>query len=1164
MKHLPSVAACGAALAIATVVPAFAVQYPPGPGDICPDTLTVHHVQDPASAPCFPASGDTVHGVRGIVTGFDQIPSAFAFWIQLADGSPFSGVQVFTGAANYAGPLPGTPSGGSLALGDLVVVYGRKLEFSNVTEITDYDGAQGTNDIVVRRLSSGNPQPPYHLGTPTTLNWVPAAPGNLSESYEGMLVRIRGPLRVGRNAGPGIGSRSFLVTLPLVPGDSAAVDGFNLTNVPAPPVGTVVDSVQGILHQSTINGISSYRIQLRGPEDLFVAAPPSLTDAYPVEDNLLRLVFDRDVTESSAENLANYSLSSFGLVNAATLLGGAGRVVELNITNGLAAGDLEGVTASNIVSTSGLLMPSPQSRAFINGVLTLASIQAPDPAALGPPCDDRSRFTGPDGVSGPRLTYRGIVTAQFGAVSYLSDALNPGDSGVRAGMPVFGSPVPLQLGRKYLIAGEVHEFDGISATIPDGLTEGVGTVFVRDEGPATVPDPRLQTLAVLRDTTCDATQSLLNAEDFEGVLVRVEHARIAEERTAGQSFLIAVGPDTLLVANPDNVYAFDPDSGVFVSISGVLTFRNGTRPFRLLPRGDHDFDVSGDIIVDGSYDIRDPVLLAMNPMDVVFDRDSVELVVYLRNIGAQPHSNVSLTVGSSHVALTILTPTVPVGDLVPGSWGKATVLLKTNSAPAGLHRLPLLITSSMASIADTLPLLVVRDTPDTILHYGAGSTARDSVIFKLSSDDGDYTIIEVTDRTPPSSVYSSVCNTTRLRRVMVTYTPCTPYAGIHPPATCVSREYMATSGSEPRWEIQDERNWEKKVLIAVASALGFTYLEAEKAAGTGITILIKELGWKGAVKRIVGRIAGWWAVAFSLCVGIVNAVAADPPVGDVFFVGEEMTPPPLGALTLEERCEIDIFDQEGTCEDDLTMSGVRTFERITDQGTLTYVQPFSITVPFATALSPVLNQGSYRSGDSLIARVAASAATGTVRGHQGAVQAVAWPGTQLASGFGFPLWDDGRGADVAANDGVFSGARILSPADLAGAGNLTMRFTLAQQDRSAVPPVPAVGCAALSAVVSAEPAAISNAARLGIAPNPANGSVRISYTVSERAPTRLEIFDLQGRLVRNLIEGSPSIGRHEVVWDRRDRHGRGVRPGLYLCRLTVGGRVDRAPVLVVR
>lgn len=56
------------------------------------------------------------------------------------------------------------------------------------------------------------------------------------------------------------------------------------------------------------------------------------------------------------------------------------------------------------------------------------------------------------------------------------------------------------------------------------------------------------------------------------------------------------------------------------------------------------------------------------------------------------------------------------------------------------------------------------------------------------------------------------------------------------------------------------------------------------------------------------------------------------------------------------------------------------------------------------------------------------------------------------------------------------------------------------------------------------------------------------------ADVRLDVFDLQGRHVRNLAARRFPAGASLVDWDRRDRAGLAVRPGVYFARLVAGAR----------
>ena len=99
----------GALLVVCASMAGAADRYPPGPGGLCPDSLTIMQFQNPAAAPCHPAALDTVWGLRGVIVGFDARASAFGFYIQHRGQTAWAGVDVFTGATNYMGPVPDSP-----------------------------------------------------------------------------------------------------------------------------------------------------------------------------------------------------------------------------------------------------------------------------------------------------------------------------------------------------------------------------------------------------------------------------------------------------------------------------------------------------------------------------------------------------------------------------------------------------------------------------------------------------------------------------------------------------------------------------------------------------------------------------------------------------------------------------------------------------------------------------------------------------------------------------------------------------------------------------------------------------------------------------------------------------------------------------------------------
>jgi hypothetical protein len=80
-------------------------------------------------------------------------------------------------------------------------------------------------------------------------------------------------------------------------------------------------------------------------------------------------------------------------------------------------------------------------------------------------------------------------------------------------------------------------------------------------------------------------------------------------------------------------------------------------------------------------------------------------------------------------------------------------------------------------------------------------------------------------------------------------------------------------------------------------------------------------------------------------------------------------------------------------------------------------------------------------------------------------------------------------------------------------------------------------------------------------PNPSRGTVSILWGLSAAARVDLSVFDVQGRRVRRLADGSQPAGRKVATWDGRDERGRRVASGLYLVRLQLGSQRFRTTLL---
>ncbi|MBC6950559.1 T9SS C-terminal target domain-containing protein, partial [candidate division KSB1 bacterium] len=72
-------------------------------------------------------------------------------------------------------------------------------------------------------------------------------------------------------------------------------------------------------------------------------------------------------------------------------------------------------------------------------------------------------------------------------------------------------------------------------------------------------------------------------------------------------------------------------------------------------------------------------------------------------------------------------------------------------------------------------------------------------------------------------------------------------------------------------------------------------------------------------------------------------------------------------------------------------------------------------------------------------------------------------------------------------------------------------------------------------------------------PNPFNPETAIRFALPEASNVTVKLYSLSGQMVRELVNGSFGIGRHQVIWDGRDASGAAVAGGIYFYRLIVHG-----------
>jgi hypothetical protein len=73
-----------------------------------------------------------------------------------------------------------------------------------------------------------------------------------------------------------------------------------------------------------------------------------------------------------------------------------------------------------------------------------------------------------------------------------------------------------------------------------------------------------------------------------------------------------------------------------------------------------------------------------------------------------------------------------------------------------------------------------------------------------------------------------------------------------------------------------------------------------------------------------------------------------------------------------------------------------------------------------------------------------------------------------------------------------------------------------------------------------------------VMPNPSRGSLRIAFSLPQRAHVQIDIHDIMGRHVGQITDAEYSAGRQVVAWTKPVN--RGFTPGIYVIRCQMGGR----------
>jgi hypothetical protein len=83
-------------------------------------------------------------------------------------------------------------------------------------------------------------------------------------------------------------------------------------------------------------------------------------------------------------------------------------------------------------------------------------------------------------------------------------------------------------------------------------------------------------------------------------------------------------------------------------------------------------------------------------------------------------------------------------------------------------------------------------------------------------------------------------------------------------------------------------------------------------------------------------------------------------------------------------------------------------------------------------------------------------------------------------------------------------------------------------------------------------------------PNPFNTITTIVFQISARSNVSINIYNLQGQEIRNLVNNDFEAGIHKIEWNGLDNIGKSVPTGMYMIRMLSGGDVRIGKCLLLK
>jgi hypothetical protein len=78
-------------------------------------------------------------------------------------------------------------------------------------------------------------------------------------------------------------------------------------------------------------------------------------------------------------------------------------------------------------------------------------------------------------------------------------------------------------------------------------------------------------------------------------------------------------------------------------------------------------------------------------------------------------------------------------------------------------------------------------------------------------------------------------------------------------------------------------------------------------------------------------------------------------------------------------------------------------------------------------------------------------------------------------------------------------------------------------------------------------------------PNPFNSQTVINYSLAEESIVKIHIYDIMGRMIDRLFEGSQPAGNHQITWAASE-----MASGIYFCKICTGPKSDIGRMMLIK